>query len=68
MQSANALADVAVTGQDIPYKPFSFYEGFVYKLLHVDVEHRTVEMILKFEPESTVEELAATREFLSRAA
>ena len=50
--SASTLADVAVTGRDIPYKPFSFYEGFVYKLLDVDMAHRTVEMILKFEPDS----------------
>ena len=47
-----AIADYPVTGRDIPWKPFSFYEGFVYKLLDVDVERRTVEMMLKFEPSS----------------
>lgn len=50
--NASALADIAVTGRDIPYKPFSFYPGFVYKILDVDLAHRTVEMILKFEPDS----------------
>lgn len=39
-----------VTGESLPFKPFSHYSGFDYKLLSVDVERRTVEMILRFEP------------------
>ena len=46
-----AQSDYPVTGKDVPWKPFSFYEGFEYKMLAVDVERRTVEMILKFEPD-----------------
>ena len=47
-----AAIDYPKTGEDIPWKPFSKYTGFVYKLLDVDVARRTVEMILKFEPDS----------------
>jgi hypothetical protein len=39
-----------VTGRDIPFKPFGRYTGFDYKIVDVDVERRTVEMILRFEP------------------
>ena len=49
MAQANVI-DVPVTGQDVPWKPFAHYEGFVYKILDVDVERRTVDMVLQFEP------------------
>ena len=48
--STLAAMDFPVTDRDVPWKPFGDYEGFVYKVLDVDVERRTVEMLLKFEP------------------
>lgn len=50
MNQAKTQTDYPKTGEDISWKPFSKYTGFVYKVLDVDVERRTVEMILKFEP------------------
>ena len=41
---------VEVTGRDIPWKRFGSCEGFVYKILDVDVERRTVDMVFHFEP------------------
>ncbi|MBI4693031.1 MAG: regulator [Gammaproteobacteria bacterium] len=34
----------------ITYHPFGNYRGFVYTLLDVNVEQRTVELLFKFEP------------------
>ena len=41
---------VEVIGRDIPWKRFGSCEGFVYKILDVDVERRTVDMVFHFEP------------------
>ena len=49
MAQANVI-DVPVTDQDVPWRPFAHYEGFVYKILDVDVERRTVDMVLQFDP------------------
>ena len=51
MELAETL-DYPMTGRDVPWKPFGGYKGFVYKVLAADVERRTVEMLLKFEPNS----------------
>jgi hypothetical protein len=50
--SAALPFDVPVTGQEIAWKPFANYQGFVYKILNVDVARRNVDMVLRFEPDS----------------
>ena len=37
-------SSVEVTGRDIPWKPFGTCEGFVYKILGVDVDRRLLVM------------------------
>ncbi|MEM7405053.1 MAG: hypothetical protein AAF458_07150 [Pseudomonadota bacterium] len=50
--SAQANAErFPVTDRDIAWKPFGDYEGFDYRILDVDVKRRTVEMMLRFEPD-----------------
>ena len=42
--------DYEITNRDIPWKPFGSYEGFVYRILDVNPESRTVDMLFHFEP------------------
>ena len=38
------------TGSDIGWKTFADLPGFTYKILHVDVDRREIDMLFRFEP------------------
>ena len=41
----------SVIGADRAWKPFARYDEFDYKILDVDVERRTVDMLFRFNPD-----------------
>lgn len=50
MPAALAL-DYRFDDRDLAWYPFGRWAGFTYRLLHVGVERRPVDMLFKFEPD-----------------